>query len=323
MLAAIGKNNNRTNGKSEVRQMKALVLHQYGGPEMLKWEDFPTPVAGPNEVLVRVSAASMNPIDWKLRSGTMKAFMPTQFPETLGRDVAGVVHAVGESVTDFAPGDPVFAMANHTYAEFCVVKANELAKIPEGLDIVKAGALPLVTLTGEQLLRLGTAIKKGDTVLIAGSVGNVGRSAVQAAKDAGAKVIAGVRKTQLNEAESLDADVVVALDDEEAMAELEQVDAVADTVGGETAEMLLLKVKPGGVLASVVSAGTANAAQNPTVRMQMVQCVPDPVRMVMMAEHYLHGELVIPIDRTIAMADAATGQAAAEKGGIGKVILVN
>jgi NADPH:quinone reductase-like Zn-dependent oxidoreductase len=303
--------------------MKAVVLHEYGGPEMLKWEDSVTPVAGPNEVLVRVSAASMNPIDWKLRSGAMKEFMPTQFPEVLGRDVAGVVHAVGNRVTDFAPGDQVFAMANHTYAEFCVVKANELAKIPEGLDIVKAGALPLVTLTGEQLLRLGTGIKKGDTVLIAGAVGNVGRSAVQAAKDAGAKVIAGVRKAQLKEAEALGADAMVALDDDEAMAKLGQVDAVADTVGSETAEMLLLKVKPGGVLASVVSAGTANAAQNPTVRMQLVQCVPDPVRMVMMAKHYLRGELVIPIDRVIAMADAAIGQAAAEKGGIGKVILVN
>jgi len=303
--------------------MKAVVLHEYGGPEMLKWEDFETPVARPDEVLVRVSAASMNPIDWKLRSGALKEFMPVEFPEVLGRDLAGVVHAVGNGVTEFAPGDQVFALANHTYAEFCVVKANELANIPEGLDIVKAGALPLVTLTGEQLLRLGTGIKKGETVLITGAVGNVGRSAVQAAKDAGAKVIAGVRKTQLKEAEALSADAVVALDDEEAMAKLGLVDAVADTVGGETAEMLLLKVKPGGVLASVVSAGTANAAQNPTVRMQLVQCVPAPARMVMMAKHYLRGELVIPIDRMIAMADAATGQAAAEKGGIGKVILVN
>jgi len=101
------------------------------------------------------------------------------------------------------------------------------------------------------------------------------------------------------------------------------VDAVADTVGGKTAEMLLLKVKLGGVLASVVSAGMANAAQNSTVRIQLVQCVPDPARMVMMAEHYLRGELMIPIDRIIAMADAAKGQAAAEKGGIGKVILMN
>jgi len=136
-------------------------------------------------------------------------------------------------------------------------------------------------------------------------------------------VIAGVRKKQLKEAEALRADAVVALDDEDAIVKLALVDAVADTVGGKTAEMLLGKVKPGGVLASVVGGGMINAALNPTVRTQGVYCVPDPARMVMMAEHSRGGELVIPINRMIAMANAAEGQAAAEKGGIGKVILVN
>lgn len=295
----------------------------YGGPENLKWEDFPEPVAAPREVLVRVYAASVNPIDWKIRSGAIKAFMPVDFPEILGRDLAGVVEAVGDGVTDFAPGDHVFALANHTYAELCIVKADELAKVPDGLNLIKAGALPLVTLTGEQLVRLGTGIKKGETVLITGAVGSVGRSAVRAGKDAGAKVIAGVRKTQMKEAEALGADRVVALDDDEAMAKVELVDAVADTVGGKTAEMLLSKVKPGGVLASVAGGGMSGAAPNPAVRIQPVYCVPDPARMLMMAERYLRGELMIPIDRTIAMADAAEAQAAAEKGGIGKVILIN
>lgn len=303
--------------------MKAVVLHEYGGPEKLKWEDIADPVAGSGEVLVRVSAASVNPIDWKLRSGAIKAFMPVEFPEVLGRDLSGVVQAVGDGVTAFAPGDRVFALANHTYAELCIVKADELAKIPEGLDPIKAGALPLVTLTGEQLIRLGTGIKEGETVLITGAVGGVGRSAVQAARDGGAKVIAGVRKKQLKEAEALGADRLVVLDDEDAMAEVGLVDAVADTVGGKTAELLLSKVKPGGVLASVAGGGMNNAALNPTVRIQGVYCVPDPARMLIMAEHYVRGELVIPIDRIIAMAGAAEGQAASEKGGIGKVILVN
>jgi len=160
--------------------MKAVVLHEYGGPEKLKWEDYAEPIAGPNEVLVRVSAASVNPIDWKIRSGAIKELMPINFPEVLGRDLAGVVQAVGDAVTKFAPGDRVFALANHTYAELCVVKADELAKIPDGLDLVKAGALPLVTLTGEQLVRLGTGIKEGQTMPITGAVGGVGRSAVQA-----------------------------------------------------------------------------------------------------------------------------------------------
>lgn len=202
-------------------------------------------------------------------------------------------------------------------------KTDELGKIPDGLDLIKAGALPLMILTGEQLVRLGTGIKEGQTVLITGAVGSVGRSAVQAAKDAGAKVIAGVRKRQLKEAEALGVDRVVALDDEDAMAGVELVDAVADTVGGKTAELLLSKVKPGGVLASVAGGGMSNAAQNPTVRVQGVYCVPDPARMLMMAERYVRGELVIPLDRTIPMEDTAQGHAAAETGGIGEVILTN
>lgn len=303
--------------------MKAMVLHEYGGPDKLKWEDVPEPVAGPDEVLVRVSSASVNPIDWKIRSGAIKEFMPVEFPEVLGRDLAGTVSAIGDGVTDFVSGDRVFAMTTHTYAELCVVKAHELAKVPDGLDLIKAGALPLVTLTGEQLIRLGTGIKEGETVLITGAVGGVGRAAVRAARDAGAKVIAGVRKKQLKEAETLGADVVVALDDADAIAKIGLVDAIADTVGGTTAEMLLHKVKPGGVLASVSGGGMTDAALKLAVRIQPVYCVPDPARMVTMAQHYLRGELVLPIDRIIAMSDAAAGQEAAERGGIGKVILVN
>ena len=303
--------------------MKAVVLHEYGGPEKLKWEDYTDAVAGPGEVLVRVSAVSVNPVDWKMRSGAAKERFPVEFPGILGRDMAGVVRAVGEGVTDFTPGDRVFALANHTYAELCVVRAADLAKIPEGLDIVKAGALPLVTLTGEQLVTRGTGIREGETVLISGALGGVGRSAVRTAQDAGAKVIAGVRKKQLKEAEALGADAVVALDDEEAMAKVGYIDAVADTVGGKTAEMLLSKIKPGGVLASVVPGPLANAALNPTIRIVPVKCVPEPATMLKMAEHFMQGRLDIPIDRIIAMEDAGEGQAAAEKGGIGKVVLVD
>ena len=303
--------------------MKAVVLHEYGGPEKLKWEDFDDPQVGEGEVLVRVSAVSVNPIDWKMRSGAAKERFPVEFPGVLGRDLAGIVRAVGAGVHGFQPGDRVFALAEKTYAELCVVKASELAKIPEGLDIVKAGALPLVTLTGEQLVRLGTGIKAGETVLVSGAVGSVGRCAVWTAKDSGAKVIAGVRKKQLKEAEDLGADAVVALDDESAMAKVGYVDAVADTVGGKTAEMLLGKVKPGGMFASVAMLPEGAAALHPTVKTTRVVCKPDPEKMVKMAEDYLHAKLAIPIDRMMAMEDAGEAQAAAEKGGIGKVILVN
>ena len=301
--------------------MKAIVLHEYGGPDKLKYEDCKDPIPGEGEVLVRVAAAGINPVDWKMRSGEAKERFPVEFPGILGRDLSGTVRALGPGVTGFEPGDQVFAFTNHTYAELCVVKVGELAKVPEGLDLVKAAALPLVTVTGEQLVRLGTGIQPGQTILVAGAVGGVGRTAVRTAQGVGAKVIAGVRKKQLEEAKSLHADQVLALDDEDAMKELGMIHAVADAVGGPTAEKLLVKVVAGGVFASVLGP-PKNAAMHPTVRIQPVVAAPDPERMIKSAHDVLQGKLDIPIDRMIALADAAAGQAAAEKGGRGKILLL-
>ena len=301
--------------------MKAVVLHQYGGPNELKFEDWQDPTPGEGEVLVRVAAASINPIDWKVRSGVMRQFFPVEFPAILGRDLSGIVRAVGTGVTGFVPGDKVFALANHTYAELCIVKAGDLAKVPDGLDLVKAAALPLVLLTGEQLIRLGTGIQPGQTVLVAGAIGGVGRAAVRTAKDAGANVIAGFRQKQLEEAKSIGADTVIALDDKEAMARLGLVDAVADAVGHATANELLGHVKPNGVFASVLGP-PSEAALHPTIRIVPVGAIPDPERMLKLAEAVVAGKLDIPIDRMIPLADANEGQTAAEKGGIGKVLLL-
>ena len=112
--------------------MKAIVVHQYGGPEVLKYEDYPDPVAGPGEVLVRVAAASVNPIDYKRRAGLTKDFYPMQFPSLIGVDMSGTVVKVGPEWKIFTEGDQVFAMADNTYAELCVVKADVLADIPDG-----------------------------------------------------------------------------------------------------------------------------------------------------------------------------------------------
>ena len=301
--------------------MKAVVLHEYGGPSKLKYEDFDDPVAGPGEVLVRVAAASVNPIDWKIRSGAMQAIFPTPFPAILGFDLSGTVRAVGEGVTGFAPGDKVMAVSPRAYAELAVVKAEVLALVPDGLDLVEAAALPLVTVTGEELMSEGVAIKQGETVLVAGALGGVGRTAVLTAKKAGATVIAGVRKSQVKAAETLGADEVLALDDENAVAKLGFLDAVADAVGGKTAEILLAKVKQGGVFASVT--GTpANAKLHPTVKVVMFQQHPDAGKIRMLAEDVVAGRLVIPIDRMVALADAGEAHAAAEKGGLGKVLLL-
>lgn len=301
--------------------MKAIILHEYGGPEKLIYEDAKDPVAREGEVLVRVAASSVNPIDYKMRSGAAKERFPLELPAILGRDISGIVREIGKGVTGFAPGDKVMALGNRAYAELTVVKAEELAHVPEKLDLIEAAALPLVTLTGEQLITQGTKIESGQTVLVAGALGGVGRSAVWTAKKAGAVVIAGVRRSQLKEAEALGADKVLALDDEEAMGKLGFIDAVADTVGHESAEMLLGKVKQGGIFASVVGP-PGNAAMHPTVRIEAVRTVPDASMLVTMAEDVVAGRMVVPIDRMISLADAGKGQAAAEKGGIGKVLLL-
>ena len=300
--------------------MKAIVVHEYGGPEVLKFEDYPDPVPGRGEVLVRVAAASVNPIDYKRRAGLTKDFYPIHFPGLIGVDMAGTVAEVGPGVEEFGAGNRVFAMADNTYAELCVVKADALADVPEGLDLILAAALPLVTVTGNQLLS-ATGVKAGQTVMVVGAVGNVGRSAVFTAKDRGAIVIAGVLKRQVEEAKTLGADQVVTTDDDTAIANLPPLDAVADTVGGRTAEKLIAKVKPGGVFATVLEA-PQSAAYYPSVKVVPVFSHFDRATLQFMAEAVRDAKLVIPIAEELPLSEAAEAQARAEKGGIGKILLV-
>jgi len=300
--------------------MKAIVVHEYGGPEVLKFEDYPDPVPGRGEVRVRVAAASVNPIDYKRRAGLTKDFYPLKFPGLIGVDLAGTVVKVGSGVDGFSAGDQVFAMADNTYAELCVVKAEVLARVPKGLDLTEAAALPLATTTGNQLAS-ATGIKAGQTVLVAGAAGNVGRSAAFTAKQMGATVIAGVLKRQMEEAKSIGADRLVATDDEEEIANLSLVDAVADTVNGKTAERLIAKVKTGGVFASVVGE-PRNAAQYSSIKVVAVYSTADKKTLEFMGEAVRDGKLVIPIGRKLPLSRAAEAQAAAEKGGIGKVLLL-
>ena len=300
--------------------MKAVVVHQYGGPEVLKFEEYPDPVPSAGEVLVRVAATSVNPIDYKRRAGLTKDFYPLKFPGLIGVDIAGTVVKIGPGAEGFSVGDQVFAIADNTYAELCVVKAATLAKVPKGLDLVQAAALPLVTTTGNQLLS-ATGIKAGKTVLVVGAAGNVGRSAVFTAKSRGATVIAGVLKRQFGDAKTVGADQVVATDDDGAIANLPPLDAVADTVGGRTAEKLIAKLKPGGVYASVVGA-PQNAAEYPSVKVEAVFSKFDRKTLEFMAEAVRDGKLVIPISQKLPLSKAAEAQATAEKGAAGKILLV-
>jgi NADPH:quinone reductase-like Zn-dependent oxidoreductase len=300
--------------------MKAIVVHEYGDPEVLKFEDYPDPVPGPGEVLVRVVAASVNPIDCKRRAGLTKDFYPLTFPGLIGIDLAGAVVKIGPGVEGFSVGDQIFAMADNAYAELCVVKADVLAKVPKGLDMIQAAALPLVTVTGSQLAA-ATGVNAGETVLVAGAAGSVGRSAAFTAKARGATVIAGVLQRQMAEAKTVAADQWVATDDDTAIANLPPLDAVADAVGGRTAEKLIAKVKPGGVFASVVEP-PGNAAQYPSIKIAHVFSQFDRKTLEFMAEAMRDGKLVIPISLKLPLRDAAQAQAAVEKGGIGKVLLL-
>lgn len=301
--------------------MKASVLHEYGGPEKLRYEEFPDPKAGEGEVLVRVGATSVNPVDYKMRSGSAKERFPLEFPAVLGLDIAGVVREIGPGVTGFLPGEQVMALGKKTYAELAVVKATDLARVPEGLELTTAAALPLVVATGDQLIRKACALQAGQTVLVAGALGSVGRVAVYAAKELGATVIAGVRKKQVDEAKSLDAAEVVALDDEESMARVGLLDAVADAVGGKTATVLLGRVKQGGVFGTLLGP-PQGADMHPTVRVAAMQAAPDPATLARYAEAVRDKGFVLPVDRVMPLSEAGDAQAVAEKGGVGKVVLV-
>jgi NADPH:quinone reductase-like Zn-dependent oxidoreductase len=301
--------------------MKAIVMRQYGGPEVLKFEDAPDPVAGPGQVLLRVAATSVNPLDIARRSGTAQGFFPVQFPGIIGADVSGTIMAIGPEVENFSTGDQVFGMAHQSYAELCVAPAANLTKVPDGLKLEEAAALPLVTLTGHQLITGGTRVKAGDVLFVAGAAGSVGRSAVFTAKALGATVIAGVLKRHLAQAGELHADRVVATDDEEAMALLRELDAVADAVNGKTATQLISKVKKGGVFGTVL-APPSNSGEYPGVEIVRVRVHPDPVTLSSMAQAVVNGELIIPISGKLPLSRAAEAHVAVQRRVQGKLLLV-
>ncbi|MGB6431006.1 MAG: NADP-dependent oxidoreductase [Candidatus Acidiferrales bacterium] len=301
--------------------MKAVVMHEYGGADVLKYEDFPDPVPGKGEVLIRVAAAGINPVDLLLRAGAIKAYDPVEFPGIIGRDVSGTVAGLGPEATGFSIGDRVFAWTYHTYAELCTVHASVLAKIPDGMDTVDAAALPVVTMTGSELISIASGVKAGQTVLVSGAVGSVARAAVCTAKDKGAVVIAGVLKRQLDDAKSVGADQVIALDDQAAFNALAQVDVVANTVRGATAEQLLGKVKDGGTFASVTGV-PASAKNRPSVRTVAFVSKQDPEVLLYMARAVRDGKLKIPIALKLPLREAREGHIAVEKRAAGKVLLL-
>jgi len=300
--------------------MKAVLLHGYGDVSQLSYEDVPEPLAAAGEVLVKTIAVSINPIDWKLRRGDLKGMMPLEFPAILGRDLSGAVVALGEGVKGLKVGERVFGLVNRSYADYVVCRPLDLARTPDTLDSIDAAALPLVLLTGSQVIELGVRPRPGEIILITGAIGGVGRTAVHVAKQHGAHVIAGVRSSQRVEAEGLGADRVIALDDLKEIAGLPELDAVADMVGHETIDRILPRIKKNGVLATVL--GAPPSAEGRDLRVVSIWAQPDSVRLEELGREVAQGLFSIPISKRFKLSQIREAQQLAEKGGIGKIVLI-
>jgi NADPH:quinone reductase-like Zn-dependent oxidoreductase len=301
--------------------MKAVRIFEYGGPETLKFEDdVPDPVMSESAVLVEATATSVNPIDWKIRSGARQKDFPLTLPAILGKDVSGVVRAVGHKVRTFKPGDRVLAMTDATYAELVVVDESALAHLPDGCDLVDSAAIPLVAMTGDQLVRLVAGVQVGQTIIVTGALGSVGRAAVHTAKKLGLHVIAAIRTAQLDAAAGLGVETF-AIDDPAAIARCPMVDAIADTVGGQTAAALFGRIKDGGTFgyASVLADGIA--IKFPAVTITRVFAHPDASKIREFADDVRDGKFSLPVSRRMALREASDAHALAQRGGAGKIVL--
>jgi NADPH:quinone reductase-like Zn-dependent oxidoreductase len=293
----------------------------YGGPDVMKYQEMPDPQLGAGEVLVKAAGIGINPEDMLERNGVLKDQFPLHFPAIIGLDVSGTVAATGDGVTDLKAGDRVCGWTYHTYAELVVDKSAVFAKVPESMDLVDAAAIPLVAVTGSQLISVASGLRAGQTVLAAGAAGAVGRTAVYMAKVLGARVIAGVLRSQLDQAESIGADETVALDDPAAFAALPQVDIVANMLRGKAATELLAKVKDGGTFASVTGA-PEGSEDYPKVRAVPFRSKQDRAGIAFIADAVNAGKMTIPIGLRAQLKNVGAAQAAFTKGGIGKVLLI-
>jgi NADPH:quinone reductase-like Zn-dependent oxidoreductase len=235
--------------------MKAWYIESYGGPEMLRCGDLPEPGIGPDEVLIEVRAASVNPIDWKMRSGMTRMILKPKFPLILGNDLAGVVLAAGDRVERFAVGDEVYARPDKlrigAFAERIAVRADEVAHKPSGIDFVEAASLPLVGLTCVQGLSELAGLAADQRVLIHAGAGGVGTFAIQYAEHLGAHVATTASAAKHELLRSLGADEVIDYRNQDFSAVLSGCDVILDTVGGQTLARSVEVLKPGGIIVSV------------------------------------------------------------------------
>jgi len=230
-------------------QMKAICLHDYGGSEKLVLETIPRPVPTANEVLIRVHFAGVNPIDWKIRAGLLKNYMPVQLPFIPGIDVSGTVAGVGSEVKNLEKGQPVFGIAKGAYAEYALALATDLSVKPDNLSFELAATLPVGALTGWKAVE-DAGIKSGQTVVVLSAAGGVGLFAVQFTRAKGARVIGTASSANLEFVKSLGAEAVDYTKGP-LETEIKDADVVIDTVGGDALEQAYGLLEKGGVLVTV------------------------------------------------------------------------
>jgi len=302
--------------------MRAIVFDQYGGPDVLHEATMPDPVAGPGQILVKVAATGVNPADHKWRAGMFAGFLPLQLPHIVGYDVAGTVAAVGQGVTGFAVGDRVAAMLHPVtkgaYAEKVAIDTASAAKIPDGLDFVKAAGVPCPALTGLQAIDEVIQPEKGQTILVTGATGAVGLVGMLTAIRRGARVVAAVRRSYADEARRHGAVAVIALGEEDWAGA--PFDHVFDTVGGDAVAMLCRHLKPGGKI--ITAATTPIAPTGLAAQPQMVAVRPDGAQLRTLLEDVASGRIPVNIAKRLPLAEAAQAQRLMEAGGLrGKIIL--
>lgn len=304
--------------------MKAIRIHSYGGPEVLRYEDVvvPTPAAG--ELLIKVQAASVNPLDWKTRAGYLKDFFPRSLPFIPGWDGSGVVEAVGSGVTQFKQGDEVYAKTNRdgTYAEYAILKETEAALKPESVDHVQAAAIPVVALTAWQALFEKAQLAAGKKILIHGAAGGVGSFAVQLAKWKGAHVIGTASAKNQTFLRELGTDEPIDYEETRFDDAVEGVDVVFDTIGGDTQERSWRVLNKGGILISIVQPPPVELAGKYGVQAEMLGMRTDSAQLAEIAKLVDSGRVKVVVERVLALSEARQAHELSEKGHVrGKIVL--
>jgi NADPH:quinone reductase-like Zn-dependent oxidoreductase len=289
--------------------MKAAYIEKFGGPEVLQYGDLPDPVAGPDEILIDVAAATINAADWKFRGGEYARHANVKFPQIPGRDFSGVVAGVGADVRDLKVGDAVFGVIaagrEGTYCEKIAVAAAIVGKKPERLSHVDAAALALTGLTAIDTLENTLKLHRGETILIQGGAGGVAGFAIQLAKHLGARVITTTSAANVEYVRGLGADQVIDYNAQDFTKVVKDCDAVFDTVGGEVAQKSFAALKPGGRAAFI-----ASGAQAPQPSRTDVTALRPPVprsraAMQRVAELYLSGAVRPPEIKLYRLSQAA------------------